>query len=94
MNINKNKKVEAHIYKVVHTLDIPIDSIYPTVSMEIDEQATLSDHIYAFERFLQSIGYHLPANSHLDFVEDDIESDRDDEVTIGQPSNHKNNGVN
>jgi len=94
MNINKNKKVEAHIYKVVHTLDIPIDSIYPTVSMEIDEQASLGDHLYAFERFLQSIGYHLPENSHLDFVENDIENDRDDEVTIGEPSNHKNNGVN
>lgn len=94
MNINKNKKVEAHIYKVVHTLDVQIDSVYPTVNMEIDEQASLGDHLYAFERFLQSIGYHLPENSHLDFVENDAVSDRDDEIIIDEPSNHKNNGVN
>jgi hypothetical protein len=36
----------------------------------------------------------LPENSHLDFVENDTESDRDNELTIGEPSNHKNNGVN
>ena len=94
MIINKNKKIEEHVYKVVHTLDIPIDSVYPTVTMEIDEQASLADHLYAFERFLQSMGYSLPENSHLDFVESDTESDRGDEVTIGEPSNHKNNGVN
>lgn len=96
MNINKNKKIEEHVYKVVHTLglSISIDSVYPTVTMEIDEQASLADHLYAFERFLQSMGYSLPENSHLDFVESDTESDRDDEVTIGEPSNHKNNGVN
>jgi hypothetical protein len=94
MNINKNKKIEEHVYKVVHTLGVSIDSVYPTVTMEIDEQASLADHLYAFERFLQSMGYSLPENSHLDFVESDTESDRDDEVTIGEPSNHKNNGVN
>ena len=93
MNTNKNKKVEAHIYKVVHTLDIPIDSVYPTVSMEIDEQASLSDHLYAFERFLQSIGYHLPENSHLDFVENDSPN-RAEELEIEDVLNHKNNGTN
>lgn len=92
MNINKNKKVEAHIYKVVHTLDIPIDSVYPTVSMEIDEQASLSDHLYAFERFLQSIGFTLPENSHLDFIENEFEDEREEDV-IKDPSNHNNNGT-
>ena len=96
MNINKNKKIEEHVYKVVHTLGlgISLESVYPTVTMEIDEEASLAYHLYAFERFLQSMGYSLPENSHLDFVENDTESDRDNEVTIGEPSNHKNNGVN
>jgi hypothetical protein len=96
MNINKNKKIEEHVYKVVRTLGlgISLESVYPTVTMEIDEEASLADHLYAFERFLQSMGYSLPENSHLDFVENDTESDRDNEVTIGEPSNHKNNGVN
>jgi hypothetical protein len=94
MNINKNKKSEAHIYKVVHTLDsITIDSIYPTVSMEIDEQASLSDHLYAFERFLQSIGFTLPKNSHLDFIENEFEDEREEDI-IKDPSNYKNNGTN
>lgn len=94
MNINKNKKAEAHIYKVVHTLDsMAIDSIYPTVNMEIDEQASLSDHLYAFERFLQSIGFTLPQNSHLDFIENEFEDEREEDI-IKDPSNYKNNGTN
>jgi len=94
MNINKNKKSEAHTYKVIHTLDsIVIDSVYPTVNMEIDEQATLSDHLYAFERFLQSIGFTLPENSHLDFVENDEINDRENDIIIEDPSNHNNNGT-
>ena len=93
MNINKNKKVEAHIYKVIHTLDsIAIDNVYPTVNMEIDEQASLGDHLYAFERFLQSIGFTLPENSHLDFIENDEINDRDEDI-IKDPSNHNNNGT-
>jgi hypothetical protein len=93
MNINKNKKSEAHTYKVIHTLDsIAIDSVYPTVNMEIDEQATLSDHLYAFERFLQSIGFTLPENSHLDFIENDSINDREEDI-IKDPSNHNSNGT-
>ena len=91
--MNINKKVEAHVYKVVHTLATPIDSVYPTVTMEIDEQASLPDHLYAFERFLQSVGFSLPENSHLDFVENESESrDNDDMIVI--EGEHKNNGVN
>ena len=93
MNINKNKKSEAHTYKVIHTLDsIAIDSIYPTVNMEIDEQASLSDHLYAFERFLQSIGFTLPQNSHLDFIENEFVDEREEDM-IKDPSNHNNNGT-
>lgn len=91
----KNKNLHwFHSYKVVQTMDNLTESNFPVVSMEISEESTIEDHLYAFERFLQSIGFVLPENSHLDFVENDIENDRDDEVTIGEPSNHKNNGVN
>lgn len=92
--INKNKNLHwFHTYKVVHTLDtITIDSIYPTVNMEIDEQASLGDHLYAFERFLQSIGFTLPENSHLDFIENDSINDREEDI-IKDPSNHNNNGT-
>jgi len=94
--INKNKKdlYWFHSYKVVQNMNDLTNSNFPTVSMEIGEEATIEDHLYAFERFLQSIGFVLPENSHLDFVESEVESDRDEEVTIGQPSNHKNNGLN
>lgn len=92
---NKNKDLYwSHSYKVVQTMDTLTDSNFPVVSMEIGEEATIEDHLYAFERFLQSIGFVLPDNAHLDFVENDLESDRDGEITIQDPSNHKNNGTN
>ena len=92
---NKNKDLYwSHSYKVVQTMDNLTDSNFPVVSMEIGEEATIYDHLYAFERFLQSIGFVLPDNAHLDFVENDLESDRDGEITIQDPSNHKNNGAN
>jgi len=91
----KNKNLHwFHSYKVVQTIDNLTDSNFPVVSMEIGEEATIEDHLYAFERFLQSIGFVLPENSHLDFVENDVESDRDEEISIKDPSNHKNNGAN
>ena len=89
----KVKKSENHTYTVVHLNNLA-NNIFPTVHMEIGEEATLEDHLYAFERFLQSIGYILPENAHLDFVENEIENDRDEEISIEDPSNHKNNGVN
>lgn len=95
MNINKQTS-EYHSYKVIQNLNNLSNSAFPKISIEITEQATIEDHLYAFERFLQGLGYVLPENSHLDFVENDIESDRDEDltVTIDQPSNHINNGVN
>jgi hypothetical protein len=94
--MNINKKIEAHVYKVIHTLDnTTIDSIYPTVNMQIDEQASLSDHLYAFERFLQSIGFTLPENSHLDFVENDSESRTFEDMNIIEGENKQSqNGTN
>ena len=91
----KNKNLHwFHSYKVVQNVDALTSSNFPVVSMEIGEEATIEDHLYAFERFLQSIGFILPENSHLDFVENDIENDRDEEITIKDPLNHKNNGAN
>lgn len=92
---NKNKDLYwFHNYKVVQNMNDLTNSNFPTVSMEISEEATIEDHLYAFERFLQSIGFVLPENAHLDFVENDVESDRDEDVAISDPSNHKNNGLN
>jgi hypothetical protein len=94
--INKNKKVECHTYKVIHSLEgVSIDSVYPIVNMEIDEQASLTDHLYAFERFLQGIGFTLPEDSHLDFVENDSESRDFEDLTVIEGDNeHSKNGVN
>jgi hypothetical protein len=95
--INKFKKVETNVYKVVNTLEMSTEGIYPTVTMEIDSQASLSDHIYAFERFLQSIGHFLPENAHLDFVEDEPESRDGHEIKNGMiviEGEQKKNGVN
>jgi len=82
------------MYKVINNVENLISTVFPTVTMEMNDEASLEDHIYAFERFLQSIGHVLPENAHLDFVENDIESDRDEEIIIQDPSNHKNNGTN
>jgi len=91
----KNKNLHwFHSYKVVQTMDNLTESNFPVVSMEIGEEATIEDHLYAFERFLQSIGFVLPENAHLDFVENEVENDRDEEITIKDPSNHKNNVTN
>lgn len=93
--MKKNKDLYwYHSYKVVQTMDNLTESNFPVVSMEIGEEATIEDHLYAFERFLQSIGFALPENAHLDFVENEVENDRDEEITIKDPSNYKNNGTN
>jgi hypothetical protein len=67
----KVKKAENHTYTVFNTLGECKDQVFPTVHMEIDQQSSLADHLYAFERFLQAIGFVLPDNSHIDFVEND-----------------------
>jgi hypothetical protein len=95
--INKNKKdlYWFHNYKVVHNLNDMTNSNFPVVSMEIGEEATIEEHLYAFERFLQSIGFVLPENSHLDFVENEPEKREFEDLTIinGEEKN-SNNGTN
>lgn len=93
--MKKNKDLYwYHNYKVIQNVSDLTNSNYPVVSMEMSEEATIEDHLYAFERFLQSIGFILPENAHLDFVENEVENDRDGEITIKDPSNYKNNGTN
>jgi hypothetical protein len=65
----KVKQSDHHTYTVVDDFGSNrTDQVFPTVHMEISQQSGLSDHLYAFERFLQAIGFTLPPNSHLDFV--------------------------
>jgi hypothetical protein len=93
--IKKNKDLYwFHSYKVVQNMNDFSNSNFPVVTMEIGEDATIEEHLYAFERFLQSIGFVLPENAHLDFVENDLENDREEVLEIKDPSNHKNNGAN
>ena len=61
---------QEHTFKIVDHEGFNRD-IYPSVSMEIDSEATISDLLYAFERFLQAMGYVLPENSHLELVEEE-----------------------
>jgi hypothetical protein len=92
--INKNI---LHTYKVVNNLNGFTNSNFPTVTMEMSEGATIEEHIYAFERFLQSIGFVLPDNAHLDFVEDEPESRDGHEIKDGMiviEGEQKKNGVN
>lgn len=76
MNL-KVKKSKNHTYTVVQDLIDLQDSVFPTVNIEISEQATLQDHLYAFERFLQGIGFVLPENSRLEFVDNGDDDLRD-----------------
>jgi hypothetical protein len=75
----KVKQSDHHTYTVVDDFgDNRTGQVFPTVHMEISQQSGLSDHLYAFERFLQAIGFVLPENSHLDFVsESSDEEDQD-----------------
>jgi hypothetical protein len=94
--IKKNKDLYwFHNYKVVQDVNDMTNSNFPVVTMEIGEGATIEEHLYAFERFLQSIGFVLPDNSHLDFVENEPEKREFDDLTIinGEEKN-SNNGTN
>ena len=57
-----------------HTLKIVNEgfsnNVHPTVEMSISSEASLSDMLDMFGRFLQAVGYVLPENSVLDFVEE------------------------
>ena len=61
---------EEHTFKVINKVYYGRE-IFPVVNMEINGEASIGDLLYAFERFLQSIGYVLPENSHIELVEED-----------------------
>lgn len=92
----KNKDLYwFHSYKVVQNLNNLTKNSFPTVSMEISEEATIEDHLYAFERFLQGIGFILPENSHLDFVENEPEQRTFEDLNVIEgESKQKQNGTN
>jgi len=90
MNQYKIKNQNSHTYKVVFENPTVGDQTFPTVNIEISSEATITDHLYAFERFLEGMGYVLPENASLDFVEEEIES-RDD---IATDSIDQMNGLN
>ena len=88
-----NCLTQTYQFLLVQNMNDLTSSNFPTVSMEIGEEATIEEHLYAFERFLHGIGFVLPDNSHLDFVENELES-RDNDDIIAIEGDHKNNGVN
>ena len=61
---------EEHTFKVINKV-YSRREIFPIVNMEIDGEASISDLLYSFERFLQAIGYVLPENSHIELVEEE-----------------------
>jgi hypothetical protein len=80
MNHYKIKNQNSHTYKVIFEHPTVGNQTFPTVNMEISSEANIADHLYAFERFLESMGYVLPEKASIDFVQEEIES-RDDITT-------------
>jgi len=80
MNPYKIKHQNSHTYKVVFENPTVGDQTFPTISMEISSEATITDHLYAFERFLEGMGYVLPEDASLEFVQNELES-RDGIIT-------------
>jgi hypothetical protein len=60
-----------HTFKIVNNYESE-EFISPTVSMEIDSQATIPDLLNAFHCFLKATGYYPPEHSTLDFVSDNL----------------------
>ena len=61
---------EEHTFKVINKVYYGRE-IFPVVNMEINGEASIGDLLYAFERFIQAIGYVLPENSHIELVEEE-----------------------
>jgi hypothetical protein len=59
-----------HSFKIVERNEYQIvEDIHPKINFTIDEEASLDDMLYAFERFLRAAGYVLPENCSLNFIE-------------------------
>lgn len=92
MKILSKDKDTLHTYKIISDLNDFTNSNFPIVTIEISEEATIEDHLYAFERFLQSVGFVLPEGTHLDFVENELESidDEEDDMIIIKDNKEQN----
>jgi hypothetical protein len=62
--------MKNHTFKIINDDQYSTETVYPTVEMSIDSEASLSDMLQAFQSFLIATGYVLPENSVLDFVEE------------------------
>jgi len=62
--------MKNHTFKIINDDQYSTETVYPTVEMSIDSEASLSDMLQAFQSFLMATGYVLPANYVLDFVEE------------------------
>jgi hypothetical protein len=62
--------MKNHTFKIINDDQYSTETIYPTVEISIDSEASLSDMLQAFQSFLIATGYVLPENSVLDFVEE------------------------
>jgi hypothetical protein len=62
--------MKNHTFKIINDDQYSTETVYPTVEMSIDSEASLSDMLQAFQSFLMATGYVLPENSVLDFVEE------------------------
>ena len=59
-----------HSFRIVDEDEHQGEIIFPEVDMKICSEASLDDMLGAFQAFLQAVGYTLPENSYLDFVEE------------------------
>ncbi len=69
-----------HSFKIVDDFAIPNrEIIFPSVEMKISSQAGLWDMLDAFKSFLSAIGYSVPEDKDLGFIDNDsILEDKDD----------------
>ena len=98
MNNNKTQPVASFIVvKRDRGYNIP-ENTYPTVTMEIEESATISDMLDAFKNFLLAMGYVIDPGAYLDVVEEDkgyfdtrTQYAYDGHELINENKNEKNN---
>ena len=61
----------VHTFRIIEEEGLAGEQIFPQTDMTIESEASLEDMLYAFERFLEAVGYVLPKNGTLDFVIDE-----------------------
>jgi len=67
----KNNIVGSFVVKKQDYMYTSSEGLTPTVTMEINSEATISDILDAFKGFLLALGYVIEPGAYLDLVEDD-----------------------